>query len=178
MASTPFEGYHDEFQSLFIQIQQALVDNKHKHDESIDSLFSQCDSLLKQMSVESRGIDNDDELKQELLARVKMAKSQHAALKQELQHKLASSERSSLFLGKERLYQNKDMMQRQQDFLERARATMAETEQVGNEITAELSRNRETLEHSQQQVSTFSSMTDKAASIIKTMSKRRGIKDP
>jgi len=176
MSSNPFKRYLEEFQSLMAQIQQTLAQNTHKDDESVSSLLSQCDDILKQMSIEAREVEDDD-MKQELLATVRMSKSQLAALRQEYQRNLSTQEKTSLFAGKERLYRNEEMAQRQQDTLERARQTMADTEIVGNEITAELAQQRETLEHSQANVSTVSTLTDKAASIIKTMSRRRGIKD-
>jgi hypothetical protein len=69
------------------------------------------------------------------------------------------------------------MEQQQQDILDRARQTLRDTEIVASEITTELAHNREILEQSQAHVSTFSTMTEKAASIIKTMSRRRGMKD-
>jgi ElaB/YqjD/DUF883 family membrane-anchored ribosome-binding protein len=172
-----FEDYLQEFHALTAQIQQTLTQNVHQDNASIQSLFAQCDDILKQLSIEARSVEHDEELKQQWLATVKMTKSQLAALKQDYKHKLSTAERASLFSGKEQLYQNEEMAQRQADSLERARQTMAETEQVGAEITSELSRNRETLERTSASVTTFSSMTDKAASIIKTMSRRRGIKD-
>lgn len=176
MTRVPFDGYHNEFQSLTRQIQQELAQNIHEHDESIHSLFTQYEDILNQMSIEARGVDND-ESKQEMLATVRMCKSQVAALKQEYKHNLSLQDKKSLFSGKEQLHCNEEMAQQQQDSLDRARQTMADTEIVANEITTELAQNRETLERTQANVSTFSSMTDKAASIIKTMSRRRGIKD-
>ena len=176
MSSIAFDGYHSEFQSLTTQIQQALQQNTHATDESIDSLFTQSSDILKQMSIEARGIKND-EMKQELLAKVRMGKSQLAALHQDYTCKVTSSEKSSLFTNKERLYKNEEHAQQQSDTLDRALMTMADTEQVATEISSELSRNRETLERSQANVNHLSNMTDKAAQLIKRMSRRRGIKD-
>jgi hypothetical protein len=127
------------------------------------------------MSIEARGIDNEHETKLQLLATVQRNKSQLTAVRQDYnKHKLSSQQRQSLFSGRERLLQNEEMAQRQQELLERAQETIADTEAVGAEITSELSRNRTTLDRSHANVTTFSTLTDKAASIIKTISRRRG----
>ena len=133
------------------------------------------------MSIEARDEENKD--KQELLlATVRMCKSQLAALEQEYNKSTTTTTTNNnvLFSGKEHVYHNEKMaqqQQQQQDILDRARQTLRDTEIVASEITTELAHNRETLEQSQAHVSTFSTMTEKAASIIKTMSRRRGIKD-
>lgn len=129
------------------------------------------------MSIEARDEENKD--KQELLlATVRMCKSQLAALEQEYNKKQTTTTNNNvLFSGKEHVYHNEKMEQQQQDILDRARQTLRDTEIVASEITTELAHNREILEQSQAHVSTFSTMTEKAASIIKTMSRRRGMKD-
>ena len=112
-----------------------------------------------------------------------MCKSQLAALEQEYNEKQTTTVTNNtvLFSEKEHVYHNEKMarqqQQQQQDILDRARQTLRDTEIVASEITTELAHNRETLEQSRAHISTFSTMTEKAASIIKTMSRRRGIKD-
>jgi hypothetical protein len=176
MSSLPFQEYHQEFQSLTRQIQQAIP---HENEECIHLLWTQCHDLLKQMSIEARDEENKD--KQDLLlATVRMCKSQLAALEQEYNKKQTTTTNNNvLFTRKEHVYHNEKMerQQQQQDILDRARQTLRDTEIVASEITTELAHNREILEQSQAHVSTFSTMTEKAASIIKTMSRRRGIKD-
>jgi hypothetical protein len=174
MSSLPFQEYHQEFQSLTRQIQQAIP---HENEECIHLLWTQCHDLLKQMSIEARDEENKD--KQELLlATVRMCKSQLAALEQEYNKKQTTTTNNNvLFTRKEHVYHNEKMEQQQQDILDRARQTLRDTEIVASEITTELAHNREILEQSQAHVSTFSTMTEKAASIIKTMSRRRGMKD-
>jgi hypothetical protein len=192
----PFHEYHQEFQSLTRQIahEQAIIittttttTTTHEKEECIHLLWKQCHDLLKQMSIEARDEENKDNTKEHLLATVRMCKSQLAALEQEYKHQQTTTTTTTnnnvLVSGKDHVYHNEKMAQQQQQqqqqeyILDRARQTLRDTEIVASEITTELAHNRETLEQSRAHVSTFSTMTEKAASIIKTMSRRRGIKD-
>lgn len=53
-----------------------------------------------------------------------------------------------------------------------ATRTVAETEEVGLEITAELKRNREKIESAQDRVREFGGVTDTARRLLSSMSKR------
>jgi vesicle transport through interaction with t-SNAREs protein 1 len=63
---------------------------------------------------------------------------------------------------KERLLENEELMQKQQESLDRARNVMADTESVAMEITTELSRNRETMESAHGRVKQVSGLTNRA----------------
>lgn len=175
----PFERYDDEFQSLTRQVQQSLQESDDV--EFSYSLLQQCDDLIKQMAIEARGVD-DASAKRDLLAKVRTCKSQLAALRTEYDVKLEESQKSLLFSGskdasssatKERLLQNEEMMNKQQESLDRARNVMADTESVAMEITTELGRNRETMEGAHGRVKQVSGLTNRARRLLQNMNRRR-----
>lgn len=184
MSSIPFERYDDEFQSLTNQIKSSLRDEDNI--EFTSSLLSQCDDLLKQMSVEARGVD-DSNVKRDLLANVRQCKSTLSALRDEFKSKKGAHERAHLLINaggpngntnesknasKERLLQAHGQLLQQNDTLDRARRVMADTEEVGLEITAELARNRETLETAHGRVREVSGLTNRARRLLQNMSRR------
>jgi vesicle transport through interaction with t-SNAREs protein 1 len=184
MSSIPFERYDDEFQSLTNQIKSSLRDEDNI--EFTASLLSQCDDLLKQMSVEARGVD-DSNVKRDLLANVRQCKSTLSALRDEFKSKKGAHERAHLLINaggpngnsnesknasKERLLQAHGQLLQQNDTLDRARRVMADTEEVGMEITAELARNRETLETAHGRVREVSGLTNRARRVLQNMSRR------
>lgn len=182
MSSIPFERYDDEFQSLTNQIKSSL--REEGNVEFTSSLLSQCDDLLKQMSVEARGVD-DSNVKRDLLANVRQCKSTLSALREEFKAKKGAHERSHLLINsgsantnesknasKERLIQAHGQLLQQNDTLDRARRVMADTEEVGMEITAELARNRETLETAHGRVREVSGLTNRARRLLQNMSRR------
>ena len=182
MSSIPFERYDDEFQSLMQQIKSSLLD-----DDKIDftsSLLTQCDDLLKQMSVEARGVD-DPTVKRDLLANVRQCKTVLSAVRDEFKAKKGAQERANLLIhagnsnhnesrnaSKERLLQAQNQLEQQNDTLDRARRVMADTEEVGMEITSELARNRETLETAHGRVREVSGLTNRARRLLQNMNRR------
>jgi vesicle transport through interaction with t-SNAREs protein 1 len=74
---------------------------------------------------------------------------------------------------KERLLENEELMQKQQESLDRARNVMADTESVAMEITTELSRNRETMESAHGRVKQVSGLTNRARRLLQNMNRRR-----
>jgi vesicle transport through interaction with t-SNAREs 1 len=182
MSSIPFERYDDEFQSLTNQIQSSLRDDDI---EFTSSLLSQCDDLLKQMAVEARGAD-DANVKRDLLAQVRQCKLSLSGMRDEFKAKKALQERAHLSLSmhqnsnssesknasKERLLQSQNQLEQQNDTLDRARRIMADTEEVGMEITSELARNRETLETAHGRVREVSGLTNRARRLLQNMNRR------
>ena len=74
---------------------------------------------------------------------------------------------------KERLLENEELMQKQQESLDRARNVMADTESVAMEITTELGRNRETMESAHGRVKQVSGLTNRARRLLQNMNRRR-----
>jgi hypothetical protein len=181
MSSIPFERYDDEFQSLTNQVTQSLRDDDI---EFTASLLSQCEDLLKQMSVEARGVD-DPNVKRDLLGKVRHCKSTLSGLRDEFKQKKGAQDRANLMVSggsggngdsknaaKERLLQAQTTIEAQNESLDRARRVMADTEEVGMEITAELGRNRETLETSHGRVREVAGLTNRARRLLQNMNRR------
>jgi vesicle transport through interaction with t-SNAREs 1 len=177
MSSIPFERYDDEFRSLTKQIHTSL-----KSEDNLEftaSLLSQCDDLLKQMSIEARGVD-DPSIKRDLLGQVRHCKGVLSGYRDDYRAKKGSHDRASLMLessstmaaGQERLLQASQKLEQQNDTLDRARRIMADTEEVGIEITSELARNRETLETAHGRVREVSGLTNRARRLLQNMNRR------
>lgn len=189
MEVLPFERYDEEFIELTEQVRKSIDDMKQPQTdlESGDmtlNLLSQCDDLLKQMSVEARGVD-DASVKRDLLGKVRACKEKLSALRGEYDAAKTELERGALLSGggggrrnggsnehRERLLRTNEQLAAQNDTLENARRVMAETEDVAMEITSELSRNREKIESSHIRVREVSGMTNQARRIIQNMSRR------
>jgi len=177
MSSIPFDRYDDEFQSLTDQVKQSL---KGDDVDFTSSLLSQCEDLLKQMSVEARGVD-DASVKRDLLTKVRQCKSTLSGLRDEFKSMQVARDRASLMTnsrdngknaGKERLLQTQDQLEQQNETLDRARRVMADTEEVAMEITSELGRNRETLETAHGRVREVSGLTNRARRLLQNMNRR------
>lgn len=180
MSSSGFDRYDDEFQSLTNQVKASL------QDDDVDftaSLLSQCEDLLKQMSVEARGVD-DANVKRELLQKVRGCKTTLGKLREEFNARTAAQDRANLMMmsnnngnnggsaSKERLLQAQNAMEQQNDTLDRARRIMTDTEDVALEITTELGRNRETLESAHGRVREVSGLTNRARRLLQNMNRR------
>lgn len=180
MSSIPFERYDDEFHSLTAQVQESLQHmDEEKGVDFTHSLLSQCDDLLKQMAIEARGVE-DASSKRDLLAKVRVCKSQLTALRVECDAAVTRNQKESLFSNnnnstshKERLLENEKQMEQQNETLERAKSVMADTEGVALEITSELSRNREVMETSQGRIKQVSGLTNRARRLLHNMNRRR-----
>mmetsp|Transcript_5068 Transcript_5068/g.7344 ORF Transcript_5068/g.7344 Transcript_5068/m.7344 type:complete len:205 (-) Transcript_5068:80-694(-) len=177
MSSIPFDRYDDEFQSLTDQVKQSLEDSDVEFSAS---LLSQCEDLLKQMSVEARGVD-DASTKRDLLAKVRQCKSTLSGLREEFKALRMTEDRSSLMGNsrsngengsKERLLQTQNQLEQQNETLDRARRVMADTEEVAVDITTELGRNREVLETAHGRVREVSGLTNRARRLLQNMNRR------
>lgn len=202
MASTviPFSRYNDEFSSIQSQIRSTLdfVRNKLGNDPSNPSieskmthasnLLSQAKDLLKQMTIESRSVD-DKEIKAECQKIVRVAKGNHANLVDDVKAVQNEVDRSDLLSGgrdrdiesgrsgknsavREHLLQTNNALQAQNSTLDNARRVMAETEDVALEITEELSRNREAIQSAGSRVRGVSSLTNRARRVLVNMQRR------
>lgn len=186
MSSIPFERYDDEFQSLTQQVQQSLRD-----PDDLDftaNLLSQSDDLLKQMSVEARGVE-DAASKRDLLNKVRTCKAQLANLKDDYRRLEQQRDKADLMMGgsgsgngggratasasKERLLAAQSQLEQQNESLDRAKSIMVETEQTALEITHELGRNRETLESAHGRVREVSGLTNRARRLLQNMNRRQ-----
>jgi len=186
-----FANYDTEFLSLSGQIQTSLKNLQSNQDSNsanslnfCKSLLSQCDDLLKQMSVEARSVDSPTE-KSDLLKKVRVYKARLANLRDDYKSCKTMIERESLLSDgssntsgglkndhRERLLQTNQSLAAQNDTLENARRVMAETEDVALEITSELGRNREKIQSAHGRVRDVSGLTNQARRIVQSMSRR------
>ena len=79
MINMSFEQYDEEFTSLTKQVISKLSSKKigaYGDDElqMLQDLLSQADDVLKQISMEARGVDDDDDIKSALLEKVSIGK--------------------------------------------------------------------------------------------------------
>ncbi len=73
---------------------------------------------------------------------------------------------------RQRLLDTNEKLNRQNEMIMNAQRTVAETEEVGLEITTELARNREKIQSAHGKVKDFSSITDSARRLVSSMSRR------
>jgi hypothetical protein len=194
----PFSRYNEEFLSMQAQIRSTLsavtetlmndsspvsVQSKMSH---ANNLLTQAKDLLKQMTIESRSVD-DKSLKVECQKVVRVAKGNHANLVDDVKAVQCEVDRNSLLQGgdvesgsksgknsaaREHLLKTNDNLQSQNSTLENAKRIMAETEDVALEITEELARNRETIESTHSRVRGVSSLTNRARRVLVSMQRR------
>jgi len=186
MSSIPFERYEDEFKELTSQVKKCLNNGGGDIESSNLSmafnLLSQCDDLIKQMSMEARSHSKDK--KDVFLKQVRVCKAQLDNLRDDAKACQAQMDRSQLRLNdqlnsknnsnahRERLLQTNAALQSQNDTLDRAKRVMAETEETALEITSELGRNRETIASAHSRVRDVSGLTNQARRIVQNMSRR------
>eukprot|EP00560_Eucampia_antarctica_P009766 CAMPEP_0197831564 /NCGR_PEP_ID=MMETSP1437-20131217/10767_1 /TAXON_ID=49252 ORGANISM="Eucampia antarctica, Strain CCMP1452" /NCGR_SAMPLE_ID=MMETSP1437 /ASSEMBLY_ACC=CAM_ASM_001096 /LENGTH=242 /DNA_ID=CAMNT_0043434533 /DNA_START=84 /DNA_END=812 /DNA_ORIENTATION=+ len=187
MTSIPFERYEDEFRELTKQVKKCLdesdVENKSTNSSlgMAFNLLSQCDDLIKQMSVEARS--HSKEKKDSFLKQVRVCKAQLDNLRDDTKVCQVQWDRSQLIRDpksannssnahRERLLQTNSSLQSQNDTLDRAKRIMAETEETALEITSELGRNRETISSAHSRVRDVSGLTNQARRIVQNMSRR------
>mmetsp|Transcript_17589 Transcript_17589/g.27398 ORF Transcript_17589/g.27398 Transcript_17589/m.27398 type:complete len:216 (-) Transcript_17589:224-871(-) len=179
-----FDRYDEEFNTLTEQVQGFInvsdVESQGKDLKMGSNLLSQCDDLLKQMSMEARGV-NDSTVKRELLNKVRVCKARLANLRDDYNNAKQEAEREALIDSSQsgldsdhraRLLSTNERIGAQNDTLDHARRVMAETEDVALEITTELGRNREKIESAHGRVFEVSGMTNQARRLIMNMSRR------
>lgn len=194
----PFSRYNEEFSSIQTQIRSNLtiVTEALENDPSdpniqskmslANNLLTQAKDLLKQMTIESRSVD-DKALKAECQKVVRVAKGNHANLVDDVKAVQTEVDRKSLMKGgrdiesgnparnsaaREHLLKTTNTLQSQNSTLDNARRIMAETEDVALEITEELSRNREAIESAHSRVRGVSGLTNRARRVLVSMQRR------
>jgi len=192
---TQFTQYDEEFGEISQQAQTAIsrlsrdiesldatseVDSEVRH---ISNLINQCDDLLKQMTIEAREVD-DAAMKKSHLNQVRICKTNLDNIKADFKSIKNESDRASLLSGgkdntarlsndaKTRLLSTNDAFARQNETLENAKRTIAETEETALDITMELGKQREKIENVHGRVREVSGMTNTARRILNSMSRR------
>ena len=160
------------------------IDNKlaSKLFQDCDAILGQADDLLKQLSVEIRSLEsNERKEKSSLLDDYKLKISNK---RNELKNAKSNNERSLLFgngngnssssssannKDKERFITANDRLTKQNEIILNAQRTVAETEEVGAEISENLAMNREKIESSSAKVKELHADLDSADRITKSM---------
>ena len=194
MSLTQFSQYDEEFSEVSEQVKTAIkrlsrdieslepsseLDSELRH---ITNLIDQCDDLLKQMTIEAREAD-DAALKKSHLNQVRVCKTNLDNIKADFKSIKNESDRASLMSGgkdtsrlsndaKTRLLSTNDAFSRQNETLENAKRTIAETEETALDITNELGKQREKIENVHGRVREVSGMTNTARRILNSMSRR------
>jgi hypothetical protein len=167
-AYPPFDFYKEEFESVLRQIEQRL-----QSEEDASDLIDQCETLLPQFSMEARGAP-DPSLKQELLDTVSAYKVKFQSYKAENKRKelLTSMPPGADTRHRERMMLPQDRVRQQNQTIQNALHSLNETEQVATDIGQELSKNRETIENTHDNVNQVSSMAERAKGLLKSMKRR------
>ena len=169
--SSRFDDYYQEF-SQALHAFEDETSNSSKKEE----LDKQCSDLLRLMSVEARSTEDPDQ-KFERLERVKIYKFQLEAIQNKNKKDFLMGEalerngcRSSEQM-QATLRQNEAKVAQQNELLERAKRTAAETEESAMGITEELHSNREKIESAQKKVDDLSSLTARGMNVATNMLK-------
>lgn len=165
--------YHE-----YLKLMEELAQSSSSWEES---KAQQAQVTLKQMQVEANMMTNDTKF--ELLERIKVYRTNLKNLEKQIHDQQGNDKgfhHPPLTLTVHRTERNsaKDinprtdsLLQSQNETLLQARKTMKETEEIGADITAELARNRETLQASRDKVGEVRTMTQQADSIVSRMNK-------
>ena len=188
-----FDAYDEEFKNLSSSFDQELIILKGCTEEEGDStsvirqlsaLMGQSHDLIKQMEIEVRSQEwaNRKSLQERVSEYKRSLKSKQAEFSAEKNRVSKSSLLSGASgngsdLGKsaeqrQRLLNTNDKLFRQNETILNAQRTVAETEEVGIEITDELARNRERIQASRDRVSEFVGISDSARRMIGSMQRR------
>ena len=180
-----FDAYDQEFNSLCQEItrnnselKQAASSDAEKSSGTVrlvEGLLNQAGDLIKQMEVEVRS--HDPATRKVLLDKVTQYKKSMLSHRSDLERAKEQSQRSSLLGTKsveqrQRMMDANDKLLRQNEMIANAQRTVADTEEVGLEITNELQRNREKIQSSHAKVHEFSGVTDSARRLLSSMSRR------
>mmetsp|Transcript_7939 Transcript_7939/g.13163 ORF Transcript_7939/g.13163 Transcript_7939/m.13163 type:complete len:211 (+) Transcript_7939:159-791(+) len=180
-----FDAYDTEFGSLKDELAKDIAQFKEKAENDddptslvqlIDGLFLQSHDLIKQMELEARSSDSG--VRKKLNEVVLRYKTSMQKMKSDYQQSKTSLERSQLMNKskgveqRQRLLDTNDRLDRQNEMISNAHRMVSETEQVGMEITAELTRNREKLESSREKAAEYAGISDSARRMISSIGRR------
>lgn len=189
--STILDAYSEEFHALEGNLEKELGELKMcsadeedgrapKHLKQMTALMSQGKDLVKQMEIELRSSQGGEGVKDkigEYKRALKRFQGDFATQKNRLNRGTLMSGADGPALGKsaeqrQRLLDTNDKLERQNEAILNAQRTVAETEEVGVEITEQLARNREQIQSSRDRLGEFSGITDSARRMISSMQRR------
>jgi len=174
------DSYEEELKDLFSQIDKKMAAVKSGGDApealiNAEVLLDQVADLLKQMSVEVRSLEGNE--RQEKNAMMAGYKTRHEETKIQVKTaKTAANKRALLgdadgksLEHRERMVDTNDKLARQNEMILNAQRIVAETEDVGADITSTLGDNRAKIESSRDKVKELHGDLDAADRITKSM---------
>ena len=159
-----YKMYEEELMKGLNSIDEGLNSNSN-----IDSILIECNDILKQMEIEARQIASFDK-KKDCLSKI-------SNYKNTLMRKKELGQRSQLIGDKsiadrERMITVQDKLNRQNDTILNAHKCVAETEEVGVNITKELIDNRTKIETAGNKSKEVNADLDTASKMLKSMQSR------
>lgn len=189
--SSILDAYAEEFRALEGNLEKELGELKMcsadeegsphtTHMKQMTALLSQGMDLVKQMEIEVRSSQGGGTMKEkvgEYKRALKRFQGDFATQKNRLNRSTLMSGADGPALGKsaeqrQRLLDTNDKLERQNEAILNAQRTVAETEEVGIEITEQLARNREQIQSSRDRLGEFTGITDSARRMISSMQRR------
>lgn len=180
-----FDAYDQEFAALRQEIQKNVDELRAQVDGNgeqgfqivnhIDALFLQSNDLIKQMDAEVRS--HEASARKVLIGKVNQLKKSMADDKIEYERLKENLERSDLvgaksYSDRQRLLATNEKLSKQDMMIANAQRTIAETEEIGLDITSELARNREKIESSRAKTETLTKDMTYVEKKLKSMQSR------
>jgi Vesicle transport v-SNARE protein N-terminus len=153
----------DVFSAYEVELQSTLREPASTENQAV------LEDLLKQMSLEARGV-SDATQRQQLQDRLNRSKASVASRKHDLDLSALMSSSGDPVLQKERIVQDK--IAQQNAAILAAHKSVAESEEVGADIVFELGRNREKIATTQAKAGELKGEIDHATARLKSMENR------
>mmetsp|Transcript_16734 Transcript_16734/g.25130 ORF Transcript_16734/g.25130 Transcript_16734/m.25130 type:complete len:186 (-) Transcript_16734:79-636(-) len=176
-----YDAYISEITSLCDSIRTNIDEFKHREsgtescETRIDALFSQASNLVRELEVEIRSMDAAT--RKTASDAIGKHKSDMLALRSEFESARTSKQRSNLIGTKSSAEQNRylstnERLNKQSQAIANITQTVAETEEVGLNITQQLGSNREKIGMVHGKVNELDGDLDRADTIANGMLKR------
>jgi phosphopantetheine--protein transferase-like protein len=159
-----YKMYEEELMKLM-----KTIDDELNSNSNIDSIIIECNHILKQMEIEARQIAIAEK-KKGCLSKISEYKSTLMRKKEQGQRSQLIGDKS--IVDRERMMNVQDKLNRQNDTILNAHKCVAETEEVGVNITKELVDNRTKIESAGNKSKEVNADLDSASKMLKSMQSR------
>ncbi|AGO12997.1 AaceriAFL168Wp [[Ashbya] aceris (nom. inval.)] len=176
-----FQATLEQCQSLLRQAQGEPVAQRNATLQTLEQHKDDLYDILDQMEVEVNNMVGDPARQVASKSALRDLRREAGMVKQQLRELMDARDRDALFPAgaadmdneqRQQLLSNHAILQRTGDRLVDATRLASETEGIGNQIMMDLRSQRETLEHSRQNLFLADSYVDKSVRTLKTMSRR------
>eukprot|EP00600_Ochromonadales_sp_CCMP1393_P009012 CAMPEP_0174969010 /NCGR_PEP_ID=MMETSP0004_2-20121128/8484_1 /TAXON_ID=420556 /ORGANISM="Ochromonas sp., Strain CCMP1393" /LENGTH=181 /DNA_ID=CAMNT_0016218371 /DNA_START=159 /DNA_END=701 /DNA_ORIENTATION=- len=171
-----FDAYCDDLNAVTNDIRSNLANLKAGGDadaigKSIQELFDQSKELIEQAEVEARSHASKE--RRELTEKLRSYKDDVQKLRSEYDGALFQNQKAQLTGQKGedrgRFLDVNEKIRNQNEMIENAKRTVAESEDIGLETLGELERNREKIESAREKNQEFAAITEDADKRLKSM---------